>query len=323
MHSAPFDRLIRMLAASSTRRNSLTRLLGTIVALVSRLGPTTAWAAGPGSCRGLNNPCFPQRGHPCCRGSKCVNGRCRCPKRTRPCRGRCLPRKRCCGHANCPGNQTCRSGRCRCPARMRRCGKNCLPFATCCRGCRAGEICVDGICGPPACGRKGPCRVFVTSLTFTGDLNGIAGADEQCQRLATASQLTRGGTYRAWLSGDSDNSSPARRFTNLDHTGPYVLTDGTEIAAGWEELTSGDLEAPINVTEWGANVGLVLHAWTNTLPDGLTGTLIGPRHCQQWQSSAGADQGGSGENYLADDRWTRAGTNLCSDRFTLYCFEQG
>ncbi len=169
--------------------------------------------------------------------------------------------------------------------------------------------------------------MFVTSVTYDGDLDGIAGADAKCQAHADASQLTRGGTYRAWLSGAHANSSPARRFTNTDRTGPYVLVDDaqTVIAADWADLTSGEsLSSPINITEWGGSVQFTVHAWTYTLPNGLPGDAAGQeQYCRGWNSSDLTDLGAVGENYLVDPRWTRAGTAVCSDQQSLYCFEQG
>ena len=52
--------------------------------------------------------------------------------------------------------------------------------------------------------------VFVTSQTFTGNLGGIAGADQKCQDLADAAGLP--GIYKAWLADSDPASAPAQPF---------------------------------------------------------------------------------------------------------------
>ena len=135
--------------------------------------------------------------------------------------------------------------------------------------------------------------VFVTSLTFTGDLirqaddlmgsmaaTGLEAGDLICQWLADDADV--GGTYRAWLS-DSFISA-ADRFAHADL--PYVRTDGAVVAGSWTDLTSfGDLRSPINHDESGRIVLVDPGAsdsgvWTGTRFDG---TSIGPgQNCGNW-----------------------------------------
>ncbi len=97
--------------------------------------------------------------------------------------------------------------------------------------------------------------VFVTSETYTGDLGGLAGADEKCNALASDAGLD--GTYMAWLSGSTRFStpspfavpSPAVRFTKSPI--PYARVDGAVIASDWDDLVDGTLLVPIKVTEKG------------------------------------------------------------------------
>lgn len=60
--------------------------------------------------------------------------------------------------------------------------------------------------------------VFVTSVHYTGDLGGVAGADAKCQTAATAAGLA--GTYKAWIS--TYGASAADRITG---DGPWYGTD--------------------------------------------------------------------------------------------------
>ncbi len=73
-------------------------------------------------------------------------------------------------------------------------------------------------------------------------LGGLAGADARCQDAADDAGLQ--GTYMAWLSV-SAAASAAGRFSH--DGGPFFLTDGTEIALDWGDLTDGTLAAPILV----------------------------------------------------------------------------
>jgi hypothetical protein len=171
----------------------------------------------------------------------------------------------------------------------------------------------------------GPCRVFISSRFFNGDLreggqgSGVAGADAKCQARAQAAGLT--GTYRAWISDAT--SSPSTRFTNTANTGPYVLldADATVIAANWAELTSGTLRAPIDVTESGAPLRRT-SPWTHTQPNGTPGGP-GNVHCKGWTSADPLDIGDIGTNMAADFSWSSWSTALCPAFWTLYCFEQG
>ena len=62
-----------------------------------------------------------------------------------------------------------------------------------------------------------PKKVFISSQTYVGNLGGLAGADQLCQRLASTAGLT--GTFKAFLS--SSNSTPATRWT--PRAGTYQL----------------------------------------------------------------------------------------------------
>src|SRR5262249_27131858 len=110
-----------------------------------------------------------------------------------------------------------------------------------------------------------PRRVFVTSLTYTGNLGGLAGADALCQARADAAAL--GGTYKAWLADDS--GSPATRFTHS--TGEYVLVDGTVVAGNWADLTDGSTGHAIDKTEG------------NGTPP-TTGSVCGPPNRRVWSN---------------------------------------
>lgn len=119
------------------------------------------------------------------------------------------------------------------------------------------------------CGDGGPCRVFATSQRYQADLGGLAGADEKCPALADASPLTAGGSYKAWLSTEAEY--PANRFTNIDQTGPYLMTNGVKIADDWDTLTSGSIDALLSFDETGnavSETGEGFFVWTKTTTGG-------------------------------------------------------
>jgi hypothetical protein len=174
-------------------------------------------------------------------------------------------------------------------------------------------------------GGSGPVekRVFLSSMTFTGDLEGIDGADAACQVLADDAGL--GGTWMAWLS--TAGSSPDLDFTHND--GPYVLVDGTRIADDWDDLTDGMLQNPIELDEYGDPgplsdricSGLDTWVWTGTRESGVAG---GADDCSGWTSELGGSTWGRSD---ATEIWSFAcsgGANRdrCGNRAPIFCFEQ-
>lgn len=162
--------------------------------------------------------------------------------------------------------------------------------------------------------------VFVTSQLYTGDLGGLVGADDVCQTLANGAMLP--GTYRAWLSDST--GSPTARMTH--HDGPYILTDGTVIAANWLDLVDGELLHPINLDESGVvpvsqYVCIDGEIWSNTL---TTGDIETDAHCDNWSSSQVGTSSSAGNMYAADASWTDSTCQpvTCAAMLGFYCFEQ-
>lgn len=161
--------------------------------------------------------------------------------------------------------------------------------------------------------------VFVSSIYYNGNLGGVMGADATCQALADASDLTSRRTFKAWISDDT--SSPAADF--VQSNSGYVLANGLAVALGWNDLTDGVLERPINVDEKGNTVTghptYGLTAWTGTKEDG---TLFdSSQDCNQWTSSSASGHIGLPDR--SDYGWTNwSGYYACSRLQRLYCFEQ-
>ena len=170
----------------------------------------------------------------------------------------------------------------------------------------AGVLCEGGVCK----------RVFVSSQPSSSgaNLGGLTGADALCQSVANTNQL--GGTWKAWLS-DPTTSAAAR----LTHAAvPYVLLDGSTVAADWTALTSGTLAHTINVSEDGTVHTAILEVWTAT----TSGGAYSGRSCSAWTSNApGATTADVGLSSQTNGDWTNRYQQYC-DRTNvhLYCFEQ-
>ena len=167
MDDQRFDALTRFVSTVTGRRNALASV-AILLALLGRLlrGPGAAARPKPGLCRSLGQPCYPDRGIGCCGRAACRQGRCRCGRTQRVCRGRCIAKSRCCTNRDCRGGQRCRRGRCQCPPGQRKRGKRCVPANACASNqTRCAGACVNlktakGHCGEcgNACAGTATCK---------------------------------------------------------------------------------------------------------------------------------------------------------------------
>ena len=155
--------------------------------------------------------------------------------------------------------------------------------------------------------------IFVTSATFTGKLGGLAGADQTCQNLAGAAGLAHPTTFRAWL---SDGFEPiADRITPFE--GPYIRPDGVQIADHWQDLTDGNLDAPISIDEKKQDhTQLTVYVWTNIAADG---GFDGYVSCDGWGPTG--EYGRIGNLNTVGSAWTHHSELPCAFKAHLYCVE--
>lgn len=156
-------------------------------------------------------------------------------------------------------------------------------------------------------------RAFVTSLSYTGDLGGVAGADAKCNAAASAAGL--GGTWAAWLSTPTMNA-----WERLPES-EYRRLDGALIATGLGDLIDGSLANPIRVTEFGAQV--TKNVWTGTAANG---TYLAHRgnDCMDWTYGISNDDLVSaiiGNSERVDAYWSTKAGMVCYATNGLYCFE--
>ena len=165
--------------------------------------------------------------------------------------------------------------------------------------------------------------VFATSERYTGNLGGVAGADDKCQALADQAGLP--GVYLAWIADSDPDSAPATRFTRARSA--YILPPGPgpgalgKVADNWADLTNGTIDRPIDLVETGTSIrdtGGVL-VWTNVVFDG---TQVGARvdaHCSDWIRRIGT--GVRGTALAMNAQWTQFGSVAnCATGAHLYCF---
>ena len=166
-------------------------------------------------------------------------------------------------------------------------------------------------------------RVFVTSTLQTGNMGGLAGADAICAARATAGGLP--GTYKAWLSTDQVNGTPATRFTQS--AVPYVKVNGVKVANNWADLIDGTLLSPIDVTELNGpapqgTVGCPANnptVWTATNANGTLSNALST--CTNWTSVANGSLWG--RTTVMDTGWTAwCSGGTCSWTAPIYCFQQ-
>jgi hypothetical protein len=159
--------------------------------------------------------------------------------------------------------------------------------------------------------------MFATSVTYSGNLGGIAGADAKCQTLADASSVARirGRTFLAWV---STAASPVT--TRLVHgTQSYVRADGATIALGFSDLTDGSLMNGISVDDKGGSHNNGERAWTGTSTNGAG---YSGNSCTDWTLGLFPAKGDVGNVGGAGNGWSVAGSDDCTVPHSLYCVEK-
>ena len=154
-------------------------------------------------------------------------------------------------------------------------------------------------------------RVFVTKTTYTGDVDGLVGANALCQNAATAATL--GGTWAAWLS--DFNTDAIDRITS---TGPWYLLTG-EMAFANKAALATSPAVGIDVQEDGTRLVIGERVWTGTRAGGTTDGSGASQLCGEWFSIGGT--GTIGNTSLTDGGWTDAETLACTTAARLYCFQ--
>ena len=156
--------------------------------------------------------------------------------------------------------------------------------------------------------------IFVSSMSYSGNLGGLEGADAKCQALAAAAKLPSPELFKAWLS-DSDGSPQSRFEPPVD--GEYILPNGLEVASDWDSLVAGaDLQVAINVDETKTVITKPFRVWSNT---GSTGFGLDGPDCNGWTSDELGMLGSYGTASEVSALWSHTDTEWCSKKYRLYC----
>lgn len=159
--------------------------------------------------------------------------------------------------------------------------------------------------------------MFVSSATRSPQFVDETDADAFCQGLAdvaVGNRLLPQGTYRALL---SFGGTPLQ--VDLSDL-PYVLFDGTPVAASTAQLFSGrPLLAGIVWDEGRGNRTNQL-VFTGALSDGTAAGLPGPlTNCQNWSTTDGESAAMVGRAGATDSGWVQLGLLGCSQQAAVYC----
>jgi hypothetical protein len=162
--------------------------------------------------------------------------------------------------------------------------------------------CAVALCVLPGCGEDddpagggggdetNDLSFFVTSTSHDGDLGGLAGADAECDQLATA--VGAGDrTWRAYLSAEN-NGTPIHAKDRIGD-GPWVNANGDTLAEDLEALHMMDGNADLFIDENGEKIN---GQWNGVSPnehDIITGSntagelLMGEMNstCEDWTSN--------------------------------------
>ncbi len=183
--------------------------------------------------------------------------------------------------------------------------------------CDDGNDAINDGCEPDC--HKSVKIVFVSSVAYTGDLGGLAGADDKCNKLAMAAMLP--GPYMAWLSDGA--MGPEQRFP-VKANYPYVKVNQQMVALNWKQLTSGDLLSPIDTTELNKAPAAVSNpcpaaVHSNTTPSGQV--LDAFNHCNNWTFASGSGRWGAWN--ATGMQWSDSCKELyCGKTARLYCVQQ-
>ncbi len=134
-------------------------------------------------------------------------------------------------------------------------------------------------------------KMFVTDLTFVGNLGGRAGADDKCRVAALAGGLT--GTFVAVL-GDSHSGADVLALNRIGMARGWVRPDGAPVLENAADLISGRQWYPISLDQFGNDLGSNATYWSGSQPTGAVAD-----DCNGWLDGTVKANGAFGHGQLA------------------------
>lgn len=158
-------------------------------------------------------------------------------------------------------------------------------------------------------------RIFVSSVSYDGNLGGLSGADSKCQTLATAAGLVR--NYKAFLG--TSTTALKSRFNLVGAVYNFSGDERIQITdVGIDLLNTDQPKDLLNNIEYDDQGNSVTDSvWTGTDSEGEISTS---ESCANWTSNSAGQNGTVGDNsrttgfYLEDPP-----TQACNNTFRLYC----
>lgn len=154
-------------------------------------------------------------------------------------------------------------------------------------------------------------RIFVTSASFTGSLNGLSGADQKCQDAKSSAGLER--NYKAIVSVTGSEAKSRLNITGSifmftdDSTRELIAANGVDL---WD-TGNEDLINSVNRSEGYLTISDTV--WTGTNNDGS----LAFETCNNWTSISSDGQYGNSENIRGE--WVESGFESCANANHLYC----
>lgn len=183
--------------------------------------------------------------------------------------------------------------------------------------CGGPKQCDSGLCDRPSGGNDSVCahRVFVTSGNFTGNLGGVGGADQTCQRTAERAGLAGG--WKAIISG----TTPAKNRIAIDAR--IVNIKGAEVAQGGSTFWGSNLANKIKFDEHLNS--RQTKVWTGSTSTGLqdaSGLCKKMTSAKNpWAMGSRSLDGAYGQNTASGTGWLNKGKQNCMSRAALYCID--
>ncbi len=170
------------------------------------------------------------------------------------------------------------------------------------------------------------CTVFLTSDVYDGDLGGMKGADEKCNRLAAKAGLVRQGReFRAIIFSDEETNpdyDPKLLFS--DCSGGFYLPNGKKVANNKKDLFDPDskLDNPIDYFEDGSKRTGTRNVWTGAFKKNGKYMAAYEDCYQDWSSTKNDKEGMGGQSSSRGREWLSYGLSDCTKKRRLYCAEQ-
>ncbi|MFN3826352.1 MAG: hypothetical protein ACK4NR_01860 [Micavibrio sp.] len=156
-------------------------------------------------------------------------------------------------------------------------------------------------------------RIFVTSTSTNGAINGVGGADSICAARASAAGL--GTAWKALIS-DSKESQYAVNRVPLNW-GTLQNMNGGTVATSWNDLWDGNVSGLPNYNENGVLVST--NVWTGSLSNGRPTTNT----CLDWSSNTNSSTYSTGRGISNfTNQVIYLGTVTCNNSHPLYCVEE-